>query len=285
MFEKKKILFTCMLLSFFLLTSGGSLTKNLKIINNTTPQAVTEVPHPFLKERSFAQPSTPLHLALYHEEMNQIVDEEDWFDRNGLSYPQAIAAHVSGIPQSTRFGDLKYLRSHNKRYYAIYETVYMLKEPMDIYDEGHRYALVVFDTANDTVDVFVLDEMFPDILEMCWFEAIDDLAYFNATYNGYADIRDNKSGYLYCLDITSGEIRWATKNLISSYCGFTAYKDHLLTGYGFTAEPDFLYVVNRYNGDIVQTIPVRTAHEHIVIKNDKCYVRTYNTNYIYTIEE
>ncbi|MBN2620293.1 hypothetical protein JXB22_04305 [candidate division WOR-3 bacterium] len=274
-----------LLMLCFSLVFGGSLAKNLKMINNATPLGVNEVPHPFVKGGSIVQPSPPLQLALYHEEANLIVDEEDWFDRNGLSYPEAIDAHVAGIPPSTRFGDLKFLRSHTKRHYAIYETVFLLKTPKDIYDEGHHYALVVFDTAHDTLQVFILDALFPDILEMCWFEAIDDLVYFNATYNGYADIRDNKTGYLYCLDTTNGGIKWATKNLISSYCGFTAYKDHLLTGYGFTAEPDFLYIVDRFNGDVTQTIPIKTAHEHIIIKNEKCYVRTYNMNYIFTIEE
>lgn len=275
-----------MVLVFFLSgVFGGSLAKNLKMINNAEPRMIEEVTHPFLDKERTTHASGSLRLELYYSEANRIVDEEDWFDRYGLPYPDAIDEHVTGIPRSTRHGELKFLRSHNENIFAVYENVYQLSESRDIYDEGHTYTLVVIREENDSLSIFDLNALFPDILEMCWFDAVDDLVYFNATYNGYADIRDNETGYLYCFDIKTGTIRWATKNLISSYCGFTLYKDHVLTGYGFTAEPDFLYVVDRFNGEVTQTIPVKTAHEHIIIKNDKCYVRTYNMNYIYMIKE
>jgi hypothetical protein len=192
---------------------------------------------------------------------------------------------LTDIPHSTIYGELKFLRMYNKKYYAIYETVYQLTEVRDIYNEGHKYVLVVLSEIDDTVIAFNLDRLFPDILEMCWFDAVDDAVYFNATYNGYAEIREEKTGYLYCLDITDSIIVWATRNLVSSYRGFMLYKDHIITGYGFTAEPDFLFVVDRFNGSMTQTIPIKTAHEHIAIKNNRCYVRTYNMNYVYTIKE
>jgi len=264
---------------------GGSLVKNLKAINTTTPIVINEVTHPYTHEELPAHPTNGLVLELYHEEANQIVDEEDWFDRFGFYYPQPIDMSVSDIPRSTMYGELKFLRMHNKRYYAIYETVYQLTEAKDIYDEGHNYTLIVLPKTSDTAIAFDLDRLFPDILEMCWFDAVDDVVYFNATYNGYADIREEKTGYLYSLDITDGIVIWATKNLISSYRGFTLYRNHIITGYGFTAEPDFLYVVNRFNGSTAQTIPIKTAHEYIAIKNNRCYVRTYNMNYVYTMQE
>jgi hypothetical protein len=255
------------------------------MINTVTPHSITTVAHPYAQEELEIQASRACELILYHAEPNQIVDEEDWFDRYGLTFPEAIDPRIPGVPQSTRFGNLRFLRAHDNHLYAVYETVYTLTAPKDIYNEGHVYTLIVFDNTSAAISAFDLKALFPDILEMCWFEAIDDLIYFNTTYNGYADIRDNKTGYLYCLDITRKEIVWSTRNLISSYRGFTVHKDHVLTGYGFTAEPDFLYIIDRFNGDITQTIPIKTAHEHIIIKNSMCYVRTYNMNYVYTIKE
>jgi|GEM_PF-3281233 len=277
-----------LILCFFLYTPilfSDSLVKNLRMINTATPHAINEVEHPYLQAESIESPSGAFHLTLYHKEPNQIVDEEDWFDQHGFDYPEAIALLHSNIPPSTEFGALKFLRQHGKQYFAVYETVFMLNNAKDIYNEGHRYTLVVFHAEIDSFVAFNLDQLFPDILEMCWFEAVGGLVYFNAAYNGYADIRDNKTGYLYCLDTQKREIIWATNSLTSSYRGFTVYKDHIVTGYGFTAEPDFLYVVDRFSGVTKQTIPIKTAHEHIIMNNEKCYVRTYNMNYVYTMEE
>lgn len=275
-------------LIFFLCTSilcGGSLAKNLKMINATSPIKISAVEHPYFQTGRNTHASTHIELELYYEEPNRIVDEEDWFDQHGFDYPGPIEMFISDIPHSTSYGELKFLRLHNKQYYAVYETVYRLAEVKDIYDEGYQYTLVIFSTTSDTVIAFSLDELFPDILEMYWFDAVDNLVYFNATYNGYAEIRNNETGYLYCLDLKDNAIVWATQSLISSYRGFTLYQDHIITGYGFTAEPDFLYVIDRFNGDITQTTPIKTAHEYIIVEHDRCYVRTYNMNYVYTLRE
>ena len=63
---------------------GGSLTKYLKNINNTTVGVVDAVIFPYLKDGISTSASTSLHLERYHEESNEIIDEEEWYDQYNI---------------------------------------------------------------------------------------------------------------------------------------------------------------------------------------------------------
>ena len=58
----------------------------------------------------------------------------------------------------------------------------------------------------------------------------------------------------------------------------------LVCGYGFTGEPDFIYVLDRFSGDLIQTIKLKTAANWLIEKGDRLHVRCYNTDEIYQIE-
>ena len=58
----------------------------------------------------------------------------------------------------------------------------------------------------------------------------------------------------------------------------------IICGYGFTNEPDYLYLINKNTGDLLQQIKLNTAPEYIIRKQDQLYVRTYDTDYIFEIK-
>lgn len=200
------------------------------------------------------------------------------------------------VPATTRFGELKFFRiMDGGAKLAIYESKEKRKDtPKDgsfdsIYDEVFRYYVVIYDQGNKEKTIYDLDAFHPGILEMNNSEVVGSVLYFDMNYNGYADIAKNKTGYLAALDLTNGEILWTSKNLTSSYCGFVVYGEYIVSGYGFTAEPDFLYVLNRHNGKVLQTVKLKTAHEAMLVRtsksggNDELHVRTYDTNYVFEI--
>ena len=59
----------------------------------------------------------------------------------------------------------------------------------------------------------------------------------------------------------------------------------LITGYGFTAEPDFLYLLNRGNGAVHQTVPLRSGPEFLALKQTALFVRTYNTDSVFRLQQ
>lgn len=278
------------LLTLCLIAAGADNLKELHTaLNNSIPVTIERVGFPYVSE--FAQDISKyqLRLELFDQEANDIIDEEEWFDQYHLPFPRPnVQTKRKMIPKHSNYGCLKFSRRSHDHIYALYEEEILLEEPLDIYTSRYEYTLVVFkqsgkDYALD--NVFDLSKLFGRILEVYAFDVMDSLVYFNTTFNGYAEIVDEKTGYLYCFDTHHGRILWASTNLTSSYRGFTLYDDHVITGYGFTAEPDFLYIMNRYTGTITQTIPIKTAHEYIIIKNNYCYVRSYNTNYVFLLQQ
>jgi len=270
-----------------LLFATLSDTGLIQQINEHLVTYIREVAHPYTVHSTTQRTEHILQLELYDSEPNEIYDEDEWFDDYALPYPaQPVTLNEIKVPVQTQYGNLCFLRNTEKWTVAVYETKYKLNQPVGIHDTAYTYALIALKKtpAGTTVSaVFDVSELFPSILAMCWLEVNEDYVYFNVAYNDFAELTEYKTGYLYCLDITDRTIVWTTKNLVSSYYGFTVYEDYILTGYGFTNEDDFLYVIDRFTGAIVQTIPLKTAHEYIVVKGSLCFVRTYNTNYIFRI--
>jgi hypothetical protein len=59
--------------------------------------------------------------------------------------------------------------------------------------------------------------------------------------------------------------------------------DAVISGYGFTAEPDYLYVLNKRTGSTLQRVAVKSGPEHLIQQNDRMFVRTYDTDYVLRI--
>lgn len=86
------------------------------------------------------------------------------------------------------------------------------------------------------------------------------LVYFNEACQTYARDAKGQCSSLVALDLANGKIVWRTKPLVSN-SRFMLAGDLILTGYGFTAEPDFLYLVDRTTGRVLDRMKVKTAPE------------------------
>jgi len=265
----------------FATLSDTALTQH---INEHPVTQIPEVTHPYTAANIRENAQCALQLELYDSEPNEIYDEDEWFDDYDLPYPEPpVNPDGITVPLQTKYGHLYFLRRAEMWTVAVYRIACLIDSIAQSCNTEFMYTLVVLEnTAPVKVHaVYNLSYFYPIILELCWLEASGDYVYFNAAYNDFAELSRGNTGYLYCLDINTGTIVWATRNLVSSYYGFTVYDDYILTGYGFTNEDDFLYVIDRFTGKIVQTIPIKTAHEYILVKGAFCFVRTYNTNYIF----
>jgi hypothetical protein len=270
----------------FTTLTGADLAQQ---INEHPVIQILEVTHPYGAVNVNKKVEYVLQLELYDSEPNEIYDEDEWFDDYGLPYPQPpVKPYETEVPLETKYGHLCFLRSTDEWIVAVYESKHTLTQPVGMHDTASTYTLVALEKAGARTTVFAVHDMsalFPSILRLCGLEVRADYVYFNAAYNDFAELTNDSTGYLYCLDISNSTMVWATKNLVSSYYGFMLYDDYILTGYGFTNEDDFLYVIDRFTGEIVQSIPITTAHEHIVVKGSFCFVRTYNTNYIFSVTQ
>jgi len=230
-----------------------------------------------------------LRLKVAEQKGNGITDDEAWFETVGASRENtALPPGAEAVPATSKFGKLKFYRGlADQSRLAIYESITPRKGADkdkglgSIYDQEFSYVAVVLDSRNRVLKAFDLADFFPSILEMTNVDVSGSVLYFDSNYNGYAEITRNKTGYLIAMDLADGRVLWTTPALTASFRGFLLVDDHIIAGYGFTAEPDYLYVVNRHTGAIEQRQKLKSAHDFLYRKGNRLYVRCYDTNYVF----
>jgi hypothetical protein len=108
--------------------------------------------------------------------------------------------------------------------------------------------------------------------------------FVSTAINGYAREVGGKTGYLSVLNWNSGKLMWHAGPRIANARNFAVVKDVVICGYGFTQEPDALYVLDVTTGRTVQTIPLASAPELIYEKDNKIHVRCYDTDYVFRLQ-
>ncbi len=284
--------FAVLVLLALAVTSASAQDASALIDQGLTPTVVKHPGHPYQAKGIEDLAGLRISLRKISHKGNGIIDDDQWFADNVL--PQPVGQKDEQwrhVPGTTRWGDLKFFRSSEKLHVGIYEVVKKRsgaeaeKGLSSIYDEEFNYTAVVFNADFVPQKLFVLEDFHPGILKMNDAHVDGSILYFDCNYNGYANITKNRTGYLVALNLESNNVLWVSGQLISSYRGFVLYQGAVITGYGFTEEKDYLYVLNRFTGKRWLKTTLKSAPEFIVPKDGKLYVRTYDTNYLFDIVE
>ncbi len=111
----------------------------------------------------------------------------------------------------------------------------------------------------------------------------NNMLYVSIVYNGYSSELP-VSNHIVAIDLDTKEVVWRSEALVANSINFQVVDDTIICGYGFTSEPDYIYLLDKHTGDKIEQIKVASAPEYFGIKDDKLYVATYNTAYEYTIK-
>ncbi len=117
-----------------------------------------------------------------------------------------------------------------------------------------------------------------------WAQTAGDLLLVSNFHRTYAKSSKGQNGYLNALEPKTGKLRWRSRPLVCNSGNFVVMGDAVISGYGFTAEKDFLYVLDRRTGAVAQTVPVRSGPEWLILKEGKLFVRTYDTDYVFRLQ-
>lgn len=101
-------------------------------------------------------------------------------------------------------------------------------------------------------------------------------------FNGYAAELPAGGNRVVAGDLCSGELRWASGDLTSNG-PLLLVDDVLVTAYGFTAEPDHLFVLDAASGEVVQRLPLPTAAEELALTQRRLWVKTYDAVLSYAL--
>lgn len=116
--------------------------------------------------------------------------------------------------------------------------------------------------------------------ELTWAREADGVLYVEHTHLTYASATRGRNAYISAIDAGTGTLRWRSRALVANARTFVVAGDLIVSGYGFTAEPDFLYLLDRRSGRVLHRLPVPSAPEVIELRGNRLYVRTYDRDVI-----
>lgn len=205
---------------------------------------------------------TAIGLIKESEEPNEIIDEDKWFQDNGLQR--------QGFPYED--GEYRYEAFRNEA-----------DQPALFLTELATGKTVTFDLREYQYSTEYVEADYDFIDQNLFYAAVRDnvlyLATGHYTYAGSCP----QTAYITAVDLTDNSVLWKTEPLTCNARGFAFVDDYIICGYGFTAEDDYLKIVRIDTGEVVQEIPVKTAPDYIIRQDGILYVRTYDTNYTFMI--
>lgn len=208
-----------------------------------------------------APPPFSLELAL--EERNEIIDEEQWFQKHLLSRPR--------FPYDDE--DYLYITSGDNGYYT-----YLL----EVMDRSTNKTVTLDFSDFRYADEYVEKDYDFICQRILYAQAKDGILYVATGHNTYA-ASSPQTAYITAIDLTDYHVIWKTEPLTCNAYSFALIDDYIVCGYGFTAEDDALKIVDMGTGQVVEEIPIKSMAYYIIRVEDKLYVRTYNTNYEFGI--
>jgi len=109
-----------------------------------------------------------------------------------------------------------------------------------------------------------------------WAREVDDVLYVENAHTTYARSSYRRNAYITAIDLHTKKTLWRSAALVANAHTFVATPRYLVTGYGFTKEPDYLYLLDRSNGHVVERLKVPSAPAELTLLGISLHVRTYD---------
>ena len=241
-----------------------------------------------------------INLEFRSKSPNDITDDEEWLNKysSGMSPKVTYTFTPGGVhaPQEIK-------KIVPTKYYGLYRRYIEMMDGYNVIYYGKKYSsgdfgvspelIVVTDSSinkvihafdflnfshpqdsyNSFAEFYVSEvQIENDVLYACW------------SHDTYSKFSNGYNAYLLAIDLKTSTLKWMTKPLTCN-SGFQIYKDVILTGYGFTDEKDYVYVIDKETGDRILTRAVDKAPGYFSVIEDKLYVRTYSLDYTFQIIE
>ncbi|MCH5253457.1 MAG: hypothetical protein J1F41_00935 [Lachnospiraceae bacterium] len=219
----------------------------------------------YLASEIFSEEEMSLTLEQLTQETNEITDTEAWFSQNGLSQidtwrmeDETYRYEITGDDGSSGYFLHIYRKEDNAYLYCL-----------DFSD--YRYAGDFIEADRDFIEQ-----------RIWWAQTVDDILYVAIGHNTYTKSAPS-TGYLVAIGLNDMSVIWKSEPCVTNARTFEIIDNTIICGYGFTDEPDYLNLINRLDGSLVEKIPIKSMAEYIICKDDILFVRTYNTNYTFQI--
>jgi hypothetical protein len=116
--------------------------------------------------------------------------------------------------------------------------------------------------------------------EVVWARQVGRLLVVQTSHLGYARDSADRNGYLTGIDIASGTVRWRSPSLVANAENFLVVNGMILSGYGFTAERDWLYLLDAKTGRVRDRLALPSMAERLTRSGDRIVVRCYDAKVV-----
>jgi hypothetical protein len=109
-----------------------------------------------------------------------------------------------------------------------------------------------------------------------WAQVRGDVLYVETAHSSFARSSGGRTAYVTAIDLKTSRVRWRSPALVANARTFVITRGVVVTGYGFTSEPDSLYLLDRDTGRGLGSLAVPSAPEYIALHRGRLFVRTYD---------
>lgn len=258
---------------------------SLRLVTPPAPQ--------FNRQATKPAASSP-RLTVVSTKRNQITDEEAWFAANDLKLPLYRVSDASpdrltelppGAPTSYKGNRLVKAIKQPKTITLVYGKDYASGRYLIAMGAESGKFLYGFDFINYTRapdnDTRDLEFVFQAVE---WAVEEGNTLYVSHAHSTYARSSRGMNAYVTAIDTPTGRVLWRSQPLVANSNNFEVIGNLIVTGYGFTAEPDYLYLLDKKTGEVRQQLPVKSQADYIIHKNNKIYVRMYDTDLVVNLK-
>lgn len=211
----------------------------------------------YYPEQAILSGTKPFGIKLLEESANNITDIDAWFEKNDLQLIGNIEEEEYGC-------------------YIDYDGVIVcITKGGEVIAEleftEFMYAPDLVEEDRDYVDEKVRDA-----------KIRNGVLYVSISHLTYAESAPSNA-YIMAISLEDYSIIWKSEPLVCNSYNFEIVDDIIFTGYGFTAEPDYLFQIDRLTGTVLETYKLKSKADYIIYKDDKLYVRTYDTDYVFEV--
>jgi hypothetical protein len=225
---------------------------------------------------------------------NMITDNEEWFIKNGIKLPSyTVPNSFIGVkgncpdPTPASYKGKMLVRAIYSDLYncLIYGNSYSEGNILVITDKEMKNVLYVLDFSNyQNTPKDISSEKRFITQSINWAVLENNVLYVSTGHQTYAASSGGLNAFISAIDIKTDSLLWMSRPLVCNSVNFELTGDAIISGYGFTAEPDFLFVINKYTGAVTEKVPIKTGPSFILKKEDKLFVRTYDKDYVFQVK-
>lgn len=234
------------------------------------PVVVAAPPFPPPVPASFARPAPPLLEAL--SDVGHPV-------RADFATPSPVPAWV---PRAVGAGALRRLIPQGTLAFALYGEDFASERYVVGLDLRRRAVRYVLDLgALNRTPAATPEEREFTHAGVTWVREADGVLFVSSSHSTYASSSKGRNAAITAIDLRTSTVRWRSPSLVANAGTFVlAPGRRIVSGYGFTDEPDFVYVLDRSTGRVLDRLPVRDGPESITRRGSELRVETYSRSLV-----